>query len=587
MKIASFIRDGSVDCGLAVPGRGFKVFDRHRVIGSVEPEKRIFHLLGLAPEERIQIEIEMQEATVIPEEDVKLLPALPLCPLYIYNHANNPIVWKRQMGQDWEMTRVPSMRVRTFNCFSGDGAEVSVTPGASAYIGAELGVVIGRKAYRVPREEASAHIAGLVCLNDMFVYGAHDEFVDKSSPESEMLQVQGLHVLYKTADGNGGIGPWVVTAEELESASADRFAPQALERYAEKQLAPWVYDKVMRTIVNGQTFDESYTNAYLMGAEWMIAYLSRFMTLPTGSIVGLGSAGWDGIALPDLDQEEKSIEIAFELQDVGTFSARVVKPSGFEVDESPFVRSRRDMGLDPVPALVKRPGRSLWVLRGNNPASDPGVPVTGMNPILYPSTVLREGGEPIVLSPHMTRIYLSIQVCGIVGSQPLYRLGCNGQNISLHDCFEKICLLLSLRDNSLIEAINDPTPYESRAAYMLGFCGDGFFRLGGHSVTIETVQDLSAHTLSISLPGVGEVTSSLAGYRFGFSDMLAMISRTITLLPGDVISLGAAGVELEVSAEHRISVDDDGVLEANASWGASMRVAFDDQRDARFRESKR
>ncbi len=212
MKIASFTRDGSIDCGLAVPGRGFKVFDRHRAIGGIEPEKRIFHLLGLTPEERIQIEIDMQGVSITPETDVKLLPALPLCPLYIYNHANNPIIWKRQLGLDWEMTRVPCMRVRTFNCFSGDGWEGSLPPGASAYVGAELGVVIGRKAYRVPAERASEHIAGLVCLNDMFVHGIHEEFVDKSSPESEMLQNQGLHALYKTADGNGGIGPWVVTS---------------------------------------------------------------------------------------------------------------------------------------------------------------------------------------------------------------------------------------------------------------------------------------------------------------------------------------------------------------------------------------
>ncbi len=121
----------------------------------------------------------------------------------------------------------------------------------------------------------------------------------------------------------------------------------------------------------------------------------------------------------------------------------------------------------------------------------------------------------------------------------------------------------------------------------MGALARGSLRLGGHSVTPETIQDLAAHTLSMSLPGVGEVTSSLADYRFGFSDMLAMISRTITLLPGDVVSLGAAGVELEVSPEHRISIDDGVMLEASASWGASMRVAFDDQRDTRFRESKR
>ena len=72
-----------------------------------------------------------------------------------------------------------------------------------------------------------------------------------------------------------------------------------------------------------------------------------------------------------------------------------------------------------------------------------------------------------------------------------------------------------------------------------------------------------------------------------------MISRTITLFPGDVVSLGAAGAELVIPSDAKIEKADtsekngNGILSINASWGATMRLTFDDQRDSRFLEVSR
>ena len=592
MKIASFIRDGKIDCGLIEGNQGYRVFDNHPVLGTLKSERRIFHLLGLMSEERDQVDLEMKDAPLISRNDLKLLPAIPLCPLYIYNHANNPTVWKRQTGREWEVTRIPYLRVRSYSCFSGDGWEIPLHTGTSLSCGAELGVVIGREAYRVSPEKAVEHIAGLVCLNDNILFGAHEEFIDSSSPESEMHQHQGLHVLFKTGDGNGGMGPWITTAEEFEKVIADKLRPQALERYRQVHAASWIYDKMMWTKINGDPCDESYTGTYILGAEWMITYLSRFMTLPTGSIVGLGAAGWDGVPLPSLEEPGASIEMAVELQGVGALRTTVRRQAEDEVKESPFIKNITALGLDPATALKKRPGRSLWVLRGNNPESDPGAPVTGLNPILFPSTALREDANPIILPPHSTHICLSVQVAGIVGPGFLYEFGRDGQDITVEECMESICLLLVVRDTSLIEAIKDPFPYEMRAAYFLSCCGDGFFRLGD-PVPFKNIEALSAQTLTLSLPGVGNNDYRVADYRFGFSEMLAMISRTITLFPGDVVSLGAAGFELEIPSDYKIEkVENEydtgnGILSVNASWGAAMRFTFDDQRDSRYREIRR
>ena len=586
MKIASFSRDGRIDCGIVQTDDTFKVFDGHPVLGSIEPEKRLFHLLRLDPDERRRIDSEMGDALVVRRSEVGMLPAVPLCPLYIYGHANNPTVWKRQISRDWETTRVPYMRIRSFSCFSGDGWPLYVPRNATVSVGAELGVVVGREAYRVSLDKAKNHISGLLALNDNFLQGAHDEFVDTSSEASVMHQNQGLHVLYKTADGNGGMGPWIAAAEELEDVMSRRFCPQAIERYVQKNAVPWIYDKIMRTRVGGELFDESYTNAYLLGAEWLIAYFSRFMRLPTGTILGLGAAGWDGVQPPPVPEGDEPIQVSVELQDVGTLRTEVKRMPSFEKGESPFIRSRKNLGLSPVPPLSERPGRSLWVLRGNNPESEPDAPVTKMNPILYPSTSLREDRSPIVLPPHASSIRLAVHIAGIVGQKALYNTGVSRlgpADDSDTDGLDGICLLLSVRDMSLLEAVNDPTPYEARAAYLLGSSGEGFFRMGA-PVTPSSIGGLMNATLSASLPSVGKINVQTSGYRFGFSDMLAMVTRTITLLPGDILSLGSAGTELEVPADCKL---DGEVLEIGSSWGAKMSFTFQDERDTGARESQR
>jgi 2-keto-4-pentenoate hydratase/2-oxohepta-3-ene-1,7-dioic acid hydratase in catechol pathway len=129
-------------------------------------------------------------------------------------------------------------------------------------------VVIGKPAYNVGREQAVAHIAGLVCLNDTFLSGPHHSFVDADCQEGLLHQNQGLHVLYKTGDCQGGMGPWITTSEELADASSERFHPYSVNRYTDTYTAAWIYDRKMTTHVDGDLYDESYTGAYLLGAEW-------------------------------------------------------------------------------------------------------------------------------------------------------------------------------------------------------------------------------------------------------------------------------------------------------------------------------
>jgi len=573
MKIASFVRNGRIDCGIVADG-GFRSLDAHRVLGKIAPEQRLFSLLAMTPQERCVLADEVSETEMVAWEKVKLLAAVPLCPLYIYGHGNTPTIWLRQGRRDladWrEFQRVPYMRVRPFSSFSGDDTEVQVPGGTTVSGGGELGMVIGREAYRVPREQARAHIAGLVVLNDAYISGLHDEFLGETTT-TVWIQDQGMATLYKAADCAASMGPWVTTSEEFEAVQSLRLHPQAIERYDEHDLAPWIYDRVMTTWVGGEMCDQSHSSAYLWGAEATVAYLSRFMRLRTGTVIGLGSAGWDGVPLRVPKTEGKTVGVSIDLSDAGTLHVQMRRMGRGNEKVSPFTVWRKSMSLNPVPPLRERPGRSFWVMRGNYRDCEvcEGVSLKmGMTPLCYPSQALGEGNEPLRLPPHAGLVQCSVQLAGVIGPDPVYRATAEQALSSL----SHIVPVLGLRDTSLKEAIDQPNAYEQRAAYFLGCCGDGFFRMGP-SVSLKAVGDLDEQTLSLRIPGIGEATYSTGDYLHSLAPMIAMISRLTTLLPGDVLSLGVAGPELAIPSETRAHS-----VEVSCSWADSFSVPIDDQR---------
>jgi hypothetical protein len=138
MKIIGFVRNSEVDFGLVAEEGGIQLFDDHAELGLIPVEVRLNRLLCMSPEERRRVCIEMAGAPTVEREAVECLAAIPQCPVYILAHGNNPTVWKRQMGRDWEMPRVPFMRVRSFNSYSGDGWEMPLPTGGSIQGGRSL-----------------------------------------------------------------------------------------------------------------------------------------------------------------------------------------------------------------------------------------------------------------------------------------------------------------------------------------------------------------------------------------------------------------------------------------------------------------
>ncbi len=476
------------------------------------------------------------------------MEAVPNPPLYIFAHGNSATVWKRQadLAKRWMLPRVPHWRIRPLTSFSGGGHVLAVPRGCEVSYGAELGVVLGREACQVPEEGVVEYIAGVTCLNDLFLSGAHSDFSTQAPPERFSTHQQySLDTLAKAADGCGAMGPRVVPLDELTARFAEQYGRSMLQKMAgaSRTSAP-LYNLVMRTGQDGAYNDRSYTGAYLLGAEYLIAYLSRFMTLPAGTVVGLGAAGWDGNWTELGDAPGSQAEVMVDLEHVGELRTRLVRASGLdEPRESPFLAAIRSRGVRQVPR-----GKSLWMLRGNYRGADrlEGIPEwVGLCPFLCPDRSVDDSLSPIVLPPSAGMIRCSAELAAVIGPVPVY-------NVAPADALDRLegtAVMLSVVDTSLTDPLRDPNDYECRSAYVMGAWGDGFHRLGS-TVPLSGLGD--ARPMRVWCSSGRQVETSTAAYRRGLGEMIAMVSRMTTLLPGDVVSLGPAGEGVSLPPSERL-----------------------------------
>ena len=587
MKIVSFVRtlafpkpgSAKVDHGIVLDDCA-RFVDVANVpsLAQIPSDERLNHLLTMTAEDRafvsaecamrnieipqsnLSAEAEIQnlksKMQVEPLDSVHLRPASPFCPVYLLMHGNAPMIFKLQnKGVRWKLPRVPYPRVRPWTSHLGHDEELVVPEGASLNHGAELGVVISKPAYRVPEDQARSHIAGFTVLDDGYLYDMHKEFIlppDKMSP----YQDQALATLYKGGDGIGMMGPWITTAEEV----GDH------------------YDLLLYTYTDGQRQNRSWSGSYLMLAEFLIMYFSRSMTLSTGAIISLGAAGWDGspTELAKPAGSRRTIEV--EIERIGKLRTPLHRVD--EVRESPAVARLRALGLpEHRPAGC---GPAVWVLRSAYRESDvvEGIGTDiGMCPNLYPPKSLADGSPALVIPPHATDIRCSVQLAAVIGEKPVYR----ATRENALDFVAGVAPVIAVRDTSLLDTINNPTAYEQRASYFLGCGGDGFIRIGA-TRPLSAAGELSRRRMRLAAAGIGEMEYSTANYRFGLAQMITMVSRIGTLMPGDVLSLGVAGRELTLPAD-RIGAARR--LEASIEGLGEIVVTINDERDPARRDPEK
>jgi len=118
----------------------------------------------------------------------------------------------------------------------------------------ELGVIIGKEAKYINEDQSQNYIAGYCVVNDL-------------SERAFQLERSGQWVKGKSCDTFGPIGPYIVTKDEVSD-------PQNLKMWLD---------------VNGKRVQDGSTATMVYGVNFLVSYLSQFMSLQPGDIISTGT----------------------------------------------------------------------------------------------------------------------------------------------------------------------------------------------------------------------------------------------------------------------------------------------------------
>ena len=247
MRLASYMAHGRTSFGAVVDGG---MVDFGRRLGARFPT-----LVELIRADAIE---EARTALVGAQPDfplsaIELLPPL-LAPEKILcigiNYAN-----RNADFNDPDLPKYPSMFFRHPGSLVGSGQALA-RPRVSEQLDyeGEIAIVIGREGRHVPKERARDYILGYTLCNEGSVrdWMRHGKF----------NVTQG-----KNFDRSGSLGPWIVTADEIEPGKPMH----------------------IRATVNGEVTQDDNTSNMIFSFADLIAYITTFMTLKPADIISTGT----------------------------------------------------------------------------------------------------------------------------------------------------------------------------------------------------------------------------------------------------------------------------------------------------------
>jgi 2-keto-4-pentenoate hydratase/2-oxohepta-3-ene-1,7-dioic acid hydratase in catechol pathway len=187
-------------------------------------------------------------------KDLVLLPPIP-APEKLWCIGVNYRDRNAEYKDNSDLPKYPSLFVRNPSSVVGSGQPIE-KPRVSEQLDyeGELVLVIGKEGRHIPRAQAWQHIFGMTLCNE----GSVRDWLH----HGKFNVTQG-----KNFDRSGSIGPWIVTADELDPRGP--------------------HDILTR--VNGELRQQDSTERLMFPFDFLIAYLSTFATLKPGDMIATGT----------------------------------------------------------------------------------------------------------------------------------------------------------------------------------------------------------------------------------------------------------------------------------------------------------
>lgn len=153
----------------------------------------------------------------------------------------------------WDVPTEPVLFMKATTAILGPNDPVILPPGSvKTDWEVELGIIIGTRAKNATR--GADHIAGYCVVNDV-------------SERAWQQEMGGQWTKGKSHDTFAPLGPWMVTADEVGDPSGR---------------AIWLE-------VDGQRMQDGNTDTMIFKPDFIVEYISRFMTLEPGDVITTGT----------------------------------------------------------------------------------------------------------------------------------------------------------------------------------------------------------------------------------------------------------------------------------------------------------
>ena len=154
----------------------------------------------------------------------------------------------------------------------------------------ELGVIIGKEAKYINEQQSQDHIAGYCVVNDL-------------SERAFQIERSGQWVKGKSCDTFGPIGPYLVTQDEIAN----------------------VQNLNMSLEVNKKKMQEGNTGKMIFNINYLLSYLSNFMSLQPGDIITTGTPFGVGMGMKPPTYLKPGDEIKLSIDNLGEQFHKVKK----------------------------------------------------------------------------------------------------------------------------------------------------------------------------------------------------------------------------------------------------------------------
>ena len=154
----------------------------------------------------------------------------------------------------------------------------------------ELGIIIGKNAKNISQEQSQSHILGYCLVNDV-------------SEREWQIEKMGQWVKGKSHDTYGPIGPYLVTKDEIKD----------------------INNLNLFLDLNGKRMQTGNTSTMIFNVDFIVSYLSKYMSLQAGDIITTGTPPGVGMGMKPQLFLKKGDKLKLSIDLLGEQNSQVVQ----------------------------------------------------------------------------------------------------------------------------------------------------------------------------------------------------------------------------------------------------------------------